>query len=378
MKKITLLFLMSLSFAGILTAQNQLMIGAGGGLVYGVNESPKRDLNGALRFNAVLTNAFGSFLSPELGVNFLTLSAKQSSIFESSIANVDLGLRWYFIELGDFKPYIYGGVGIGAYNSKYNYWHSEFITKDGADLDKTNGTTYGDPGATVMRGSNYNEVRADVLKEFGGSRDAFYNLGDKNTLNGTSKGTAFFIPVGAGITYQATRDLNINLAVYNYLSNSDEINPYADDVKDSFWSGLLTINYNIGSIFGDEDDEEDKAFPNFNLGTSLNLETVTFETGSSKLNKESYKILRRAFTTMNDNPTIEVKIEGHTDDVGDAQANMNLSKERAEVVKKWLVDKGISPSRISASGAGQNKPLFPNDSPANRAKNRRIDFIRTK
>lgn len=377
MKKITLLFLIALSLASAANAQNYLMVGAGGGLIYGVNESPKRDLNGAVRFNAVLTNAFGSFLSPELGVNFLTLSAKQSSIFESSIANVDLGLRWYFLDLGDFKPYVYCGVGLGAFNSKYNYWHSEFITKEGADLDKSNGTSYGDPGATVLRGSNYNEVRANVLKEFGG-RDAFYNLGDKNTLNGTSKGTTFMFPVGAGFTYQVSKEWFVNLAVYNYFTNSDEINPYADDVKDAFWAGMLTINYNIGSIFGDNDDEDDKAFPNFNLGTSLNLETVTFETGSSKLNKDSYKILRRAFTTMNENPTIEVKIEGHTDDVGDPQSNLNLSNERAEVVKKWLVDKGISPSRISASGAGQNKPLVPNDSPANRAKNRRIEFIRTK
>lgn len=377
MKKITLLFLISLSFAGILKAENDLIVGAGGGVVNGVNESPKRDLNGAFRINAVWTNALGSFLSPELGVNFLSLSAQQSSIYESSIANLDLGLRWYFIELGDFKPYIYAGLGIGSFNSKYNYWHSEFITKDGADLDKTNGTAYGDPGATVLRGTNYNEVRTNVLNEAGG-RDAFYVNGDRTTLNGTSKGTAVFFPLGAGITYQATRDLNLNLAIHNYLSNTDEINPYADDVNDSFWSGLITINYNLGSIFDSNDDEADVAFPDFNLGTSLHLETVTFETGSSKLNKESYRILRRAFTTMNDNPTIEVKIEGHTDDVGDPQMNMNLSTERAEVVKKWLVDKGISPSRISASGAGQNKPLVPNDSPANRAKNRRIDFIRTK
>jgi len=377
MKKFVLSIFVVLTLFMSANAQNNLIVGAGGGLVYGVNESPKRDLNGAIRFNAVLTNAFGSFLSPELGVNFLSLSSKESSVFKTSIANIDLGLRWYFIELGDFKPYIYGGIGVGSFNSKYNYWHSEFITKDGADLDKANGTAYGNPNETVLRGENYNEMRTDILSKAGG-RDAFYVNGDRTSLDGASKGTVLLIPIGGGVTYQVSRDFNVNLAIYNYFTSSDEINPYADGVKDAFWSGLLTINYNFGNIFGDNNDEEDTPFPNFIMGTSLNLETVTFETGSSKLDKESNKILRRAFVTMNDNQTIEVKIEGHTDDVGDSQMNMNLSIERAEVVKKWLVDKGISPSRISASGSGSTKPLLSNDSPVNRAKNRRIDFIRTK
>jgi outer membrane protein OmpA-like peptidoglycan-associated protein len=70
-----------------------------------------------------------------------------------------------------------------------------------------------------------------------------------------------------------------------------------------------------------------------------------------------------------------VELAGHTDDVGNAQYNLKLSAERAEVVRKALVDNGINENRLTARGYGSTKPLVPNDSEEHRAMNRRTEMI---
>jgi OOP family OmpA-OmpF porin len=73
-----------------------------------------------------------------------------------------------------------------------------------------------------------------------------------------------------------------------------------------------------------------------------------------------------------------VEISGHTDNVGKRSTNMKLSQQRADAVKAWLVAKGIDASRMTAKGYGPDKPVAPNTTAEGRAKNRRIDFTRTK
>ena len=66
---------------------------------------------------------------------------------------------------------------------------------------------------------------------------------------------------------------------------------------------------------------------------------------------------------------------GHTDDVGSASYNQKLSADRAEVVRKALIDQGIDATRLTAKGYGATKPLVPNDSEEHRAVNRRTEMI---
>ena len=79
---------------------------------------------------------------------------------------------------------------------------------------------------------------------------------------------------------------------------------------------------------------------------------------------------------MKQNPDINIEIQGHTDDVGNSADNLALSQDRAYSVMEYLsVDGGIKVSRIKFKGYGETKPIVPNDSPSNRNKNRRTDFL---
>jgi OOP family OmpA-OmpF porin len=104
---------------------------------------------------------------------------------------------------------------------------------------------------------------------------------------------------------------------------------------------------------------------------------VDFDTGSANIQEteNTHHKLHRVLRLLQKYPNItEVRVEGHTDSDGDPQANMLLSKARAEAVVAWLVAKGIDPARLHARGCGASDPMVPNNSPENKAKNRRTEF----
>ncbi|MBV6440039.1 MAG: hypothetical protein EPGJADBJ_01701 [Saprospiraceae bacterium] len=107
---------------------------------------------------------------------------------------------------------------------------------------------------------------------------------------------------------------------------------------------------------------------------TLALKYVNFETGSANLTADSRYELDNLVTGMNAYPNMMIEVAGHTDNVGDPASNMTLSQARAASVVKYLTDRGISESRLQARGYGDTKPLAPNDSDENRAKNRRTEF----
>ena len=90
-----------------------------------------------------------------------------------------------------------------------------------------------------------------------------------------------------------------------------------------------------------------------------------------QLNEDSWVNLKEI---MAKNPDIKVTVTGHTDNVGKAAMNLNLSKRRAENIKKMLVEKGIDGIRIQTFGKGETEPIESNDTEAGRAKNRRIEI----
>jgi len=111
------------------------------------------------------------------------------------------------------------------------------------------------------------------------------------------------------------------------------------------------------------------------VGVPYTINDILFETNSSELSNRSKFILRQFSDFLKEHPSSKILIQGHTDDVGDPERNMTLSQERAESVKGYLVELGISPNRLKAKGYGVTIPKVPNNSEANRAKNRRTDFL---
>ncbi|HVD99609.1 MAG TPA: OmpA family protein [Cytophagaceae bacterium] len=110
------------------------------------------------------------------------------------------------------------------------------------------------------------------------------------------------------------------------------------------------------------------------VGSSVKLNNVFFETGKATLKEESFVELDKVVSFLNEYPEVKIEIGGHTDNVGKAANNLTLSNNRAAAVAKYLESKGIADERISSKGYGQTKPVVPNTTPANKAKNRRVEF----
>jgi len=104
------------------------------------------------------------------------------------------------------------------------------------------------------------------------------------------------------------------------------------------------------------------------------LTGIQFETGKDVIKKTSNSILDQVVKAMIENPSYNLQINGHTDNVGDDQKNLVLSQKRADAVKKYLTDKGVAVNRIKSTGYGATMPVADNTTPAGKAKNRRVEF----
>ncbi|PKN32403.1 MAG: OmpA family protein [Deltaproteobacteria bacterium HGW-Deltaproteobacteria-20] len=103
---------------------------------------------------------------------------------------------------------------------------------------------------------------------------------------------------------------------------------------------------------------------------------IVFEFGKATLLPESEPVLDQLKLFLDQKPQITlVRIEGHTDNVGQAAANLKLSGERALAVRTWLVNKGIDGKRLISVGFGDLKPVADNKTDEGRAQNRRTEFI---
>jgi outer membrane protein OmpA-like peptidoglycan-associated protein len=105
---------------------------------------------------------------------------------------------------------------------------------------------------------------------------------------------------------------------------------------------------------------------------------VLFERSKPVLLSSSYDELDLVADFMKENPKVEILLSGHTDNQGRHDLNMKLSRERVNVVKAYLVKKGIADSRITSRGLGGTKPIADNEAEETRALNRRVEFTITK
>lgn len=110
------------------------------------------------------------------------------------------------------------------------------------------------------------------------------------------------------------------------------------------------------------------------IGTTINLKNVLFERSKPVLLTSSFDELDMVVDFMKTNPKVEILLSGHTDNQGRHDANMKLSRERVNVVKDYLVSKGIPANRITGKGFGGTKPIADNAADETRALNRRVEF----
>lgn len=102
---------------------------------------------------------------------------------------------------------------------------------------------------------------------------------------------------------------------------------------------------------------------------------ISFATGSDEILPNSEPILMEVADALLRNPDLElIEIQGHTDSRGELEVNMLLSQRRADAVRQWLVEHGVEAARLMTKGYGPTRPLAPNITAYNRARNRRVEF----
>lgn len=110
------------------------------------------------------------------------------------------------------------------------------------------------------------------------------------------------------------------------------------------------------------------------IGKKIILKNIFFETAKFDLKENSKVELDKLVSFLKENPGLKIQIGGHTDNVGNAESNQELSMNRAKAVSNYLVEAEIAATRIKSIGYGASKPIETNDTEAGRAKNRRTEF----
>lgn len=140
--------------------------------------------------------------------------------------------------------------------------------------------------------------------------------------------------------------------------------------------GFVSINENLDlkELESYETIEKNLDLVPFEVGETILLNNIFFDYDKATLKKESLLELNRLARMMKDFPAMEIEVMGHTDDKGSETYNMDLSRKRAESVKEYLLTQGIAAAKMDAKGYGEDMPIVPNDTPENRARNRRVEF----
>ncbi len=204
-----------------------------------------------------------------------------------------------------------------------------------------------------------------------------------NTINGdgTPSGTIVWHNWdGSQLLADSEADYNFEMTVYDIAGNpSSKATP------------LRLIDLTPMKLPGDEDavpkeeltvegesPRQDKAVEQ-KLEDSevvLTLPGVAFDTGSYEIGDDYWEVLEKVANVIRTYPAVQVRIEGHTDSIGDADYNLKLSRQRADAVKDYLVREfGVAWSRLKTVGYGEEKPIVDNDVDSIRHKNRRVEVV---
>lgn len=127
-----------------------------------------------------------------------------------------------------------------------------------------------------------------------------------------------------------------------------------------------------------DDDVPKKEEVAVQVGEHLTAQNMLFNFGSARILPEAIQILTQALDLLQKYPDLGVEINGYTCNIGPESFNMELSRARAEAVKKWFLEKGIAADRLTAKWHGPDNPVATNDTKEGRKQNRRVEIIRAK
>jgi len=140
--------------------------------------------------------------------------------------------------------------------------------------------------------------------------------------------------------------------------------------------GYISVNENLelAKDDGHKEIEKNLLLVPLQAGEIIKLNNVFFIQSKALLKPESYPELDRLAEIMDENPSMIIELEGHTDNQGKKKLNQDLSEKRVVAVMNYLLTKGVSAGRMTGKGFGGSQPILPNDSDEHRQMNRRVEF----
>lgn len=206
---------------------------------------------------------------------------------------------------------------------------------------------------------------------------------DVLAIKGTVRDAKTGKPVPAMLTYRL-----LSGAESGGDNAADSVRAQADDGAYRIPANALTVwdvTVSARGYFGQRDTitiARAEKMANFDLvpivvGAKITLHNIYFAQSKYDLQAESYPELDRLVTVMRQNPTMTIKLEGHTDIIGDFDANLELSRNRVQAVKRYLLGKNITSTRVEAVGYGHSRPINSNPGKPH-PENRRVEMVITK
>ena len=128
-----------------------------------------------------------------------------------------------------------------------------------------------------------------------------------------------------------------------------------------------SFNYNVAKFLADP--------AMMTVPKTFVFDRVHFDPGTTRFTPESVRTVEELGTILKAYPAVDVRLDGHTDDVGNAKENKQLSQERAAAVQETLIRGGISTAHVATAGYGQEYPLASNETEAGRARNQRLELV---
>ncbi len=264
-------------------------------------------------------------------------------------------------------------------NGKYAYIASNRKGGQGGyDIYKV--TFWGPPKAPVMASEDYllasivNPMKDNSIESTVEVKKKSFTVFKGKTIDHmTKKPVEAEIEITDNATGKTIETFTTNSATGKFIITLASGKNYGIAVKAE---GYLFHSENFDIPEGSADNLVNKVIElkNIAVGSKIALRNVFFDTGKSTLRPESNTELDRLVKLLKDVPSLKIEISGHTDNTGSASLNATLSQDRAEVVVKYLVSKGIAGSRMTAKGYGSSKPVASNNTASGRQENRRTEF----
>jgi len=179
--------------------------------------------------------------------------------------------------------------------------------------------------------------------------------------------------IPARLTFRADSLYTTNAGIEgNYSMRLKPATVYSIEVKEQGFVNL-SERLDMQSINMNNVEMNFKLQP-IEVGAVVNLKSVLFEMGTTTLLDESYGELNVVVDFLKNNPRVEIELEGHTDNRGDAKKNLVLSQQRVDKIKSYLVSNGINGRRIKGKGYGGSRPVATGNTEDARRLNRRVEF----